>query len=58
MAELRLALPAGQYQAEWVNTRSGKVDKTEEFNHTRDEVRLVSPSYDDDVALRVVPMPT
>lgn len=55
---LRLALPAGRYRAEWVNTHSGHVEKTEELDHTGGEVRLVSPAYDDDVALRVVPSQT
>jgi hypothetical protein len=54
-ATLRLTLPAGRYQVEWVDTRSGQVDKTVELDHTGGEVQIVSPAYEDDIALRVVP---
>jgi hypothetical protein len=51
---LRLDLPAGRYRADWVNTRSGHVGKTEEFDHPGGEAHLVSPAYEGDAALRVV----
>jgi hypothetical protein len=50
---LRLDLPAGRYEAEWVNTRNGKVEKTEELDHSGGEVALSAPGYEDDIALRV-----
>jgi len=52
-AKLALALPGGAYRAEWVNTKTGDVDKAEEFQHAGGTRVLVSPKYVDDVALRV-----
>jgi hypothetical protein len=51
--ELRLALPAGPYQAEWIDPMSGKVVKDETFNHDGKEHTLAAPPFGDDVALRV-----
>jgi hypothetical protein len=51
--ELNIILPNGNYLAEWVNTKTGKVEKTEEFNHAGRNKTLVSPDYEEDIALRV-----
>ena len=53
-AELALDLPRGSYRAEWVNTKTGAVDKTEDFDHDGGARKLSSPTYDEDVALRVI----
>jgi hypothetical protein len=50
-AELQLKLPKGKFHAEWVNTQSGKAEKSEDVEGG--EVRLASPTYDDDIALRI-----
>jgi hypothetical protein len=50
---LILDLPAGAYKAEWVNTKTGKVDKAESLNIASGESTLVSPSYHEDIALRI-----
>jgi hypothetical protein len=52
-ATLEVALPAGKYRAEWINTRTGAVDKAEVFSHGGGTRTLVSPSYREDVALRI-----
>ncbi len=52
-AELSLELPAGAYGAEWVNPRTGRVEKAETFRHEGGERTLVSPVYSEDIALRV-----
>jgi hypothetical protein len=52
-ATLDIALPAGTYRAEWINTKTGAADKREEFEHSGGTKRLVSPSYHEDIALRV-----
>jgi hypothetical protein len=52
-AELVLDLPTGSYRAEWVNPKTGKVDKQEEFKHDRGRKTLGSPPYTEDIALRV-----
>jgi hypothetical protein len=53
-AELLLDLPAGAYKTEWISTKTGKVEKTEETNHAGGNVQLTSPNYEDDLALRIV----
>jgi len=51
-AELQLKLPKGKYHAEWVNTKTGKPDKSEDIEGGAD-VRLASPTYSEDIALRI-----
>jgi hypothetical protein len=51
---LALNLPRGRYQAHWVNTKTGAVDKSETFDHEGGEKELASPPFVVDVALRVV----
>jgi hypothetical protein len=52
-AELTLDLPEGDYRAEWLNPRSGKVEKTEDLHHRGGERSLTSPPYTEDMALRI-----
>ena len=52
-AELSLDLPKGKYKAEWVNTKTGAVDTAEDFDHDGGPRTLVSPAYEEDVALRI-----
>ena len=51
--ELVLELPAGAYKAEWVNTKTGRVDKIETSVHAGGQWTLVSPAYSEDIALRI-----
>lgn len=51
--ELKVALPAGAYKAEWVNTRTGRVDKAENFTHAGGDRALLSPTYSEDIGLRI-----
>ena len=52
-ADLTLDLPAAAFRAEWINTKTGNVDRSEEFRHTGGRRSLYSPPYVDDIALRV-----
>jgi hypothetical protein len=52
-ATLELALPAGKYRAEWINTKTGAVDKKEDFQHNGGTKKLSSPPYREDIALRI-----
>jgi len=54
VAELMLKLPGGTYRAQWVNTKTGKVDKQETFQHQGGNRLLRSPAYTEDVALRIL----
>lgn len=47
-------LPSGEYVADWVNTKTGIVDKTEPFSHNGGDKVLSSPTYtENDIALRI-----
>ncbi len=56
-AKLIVELPKGTYRAEWVNTKTGKVDKTETFRHANGNRTLLSPKYVGDIALRIRQVP-
>jgi len=50
---LLLELPAGPYKADWLNTKTGQIDKTETLQHPGGQRRLPSPPYSEDIALRI-----
>jgi hypothetical protein len=52
-SNLVVELPAGNYRAEWVNTKNGNVDRLEDFAHGGGNRTLPSPSYSEDIALRI-----
>jgi Cellulase (glycosyl hydrolase family 5) len=51
--ELLLDVPSGSYQAEWISTKSGHIEKTEKFKGTSKLHTVRSPSYSEDIALRI-----
>jgi hypothetical protein len=53
-AKLLMELPEGKYTAEWINTKNGKTDKNEKFDHPGGNRTLESPEYEDDIALRIL----
>ncbi|MCL5278862.1 MAG: glycoside hydrolase family 5 protein [Planctomycetes bacterium] len=53
LGELALELPTGEYQAEWLNTKTGQSEKTESFKHDGGQRTLPVPHYIDDIALRI-----
>ncbi len=53
-ADLVLDLPKGKYKAEWVNTKTGKIDKKRMFDHRGGKRTMKSPPYEDDIALRIL----
>ncbi len=52
--DLAVELPAGSYKAEWLNTKTGRIDKREQFDHGGGPKTLHSPKYTEDIALRIV----
>ncbi len=52
-AELVVDLPPGDYRAEWVNTKTGKVDQSADFSHRAGKKMLAAPAYTEDIALRI-----
>jgi len=53
-ANLVVELPKGSYVVEWVSTETGKIDKTERFEHAGGSRTIASPKYADDIALRIL----
>ena len=53
-AEIVLDLPAGRYQAEWWDTKTGQVTPAGEFSHAGGDKPLTTPGFCEDLALRVV----
>ncbi|HZU39244.1 MAG TPA: DUF6298 domain-containing protein [Gemmataceae bacterium] len=51
---LAIKLPAGRYQAAWLEPTTGKVTRRETFSHRGAEKTLESPPYEEDIALRIV----
>lgn len=52
-AELTLQMAAGQYSAEWINTLDGTVIEKRPLVRRGGTVKLRSPAFTDDVALRI-----
>ncbi len=50
--EVTLTLPSGDYKAEWLNTKTGAIDKTEDFTSSTDKT-LTSPAFENGIALRI-----
>ena len=53
-AKLTLDLPAGDYEAEWINTKTGQTENEDAFRHRGGDKTLTSPTFSSDIALRVV----
>ena len=52
-ANLTLELPAGNYNVEWLNPSTGKLEQKERLRHSGGAITLASPQYTPDIALRV-----
>jgi hypothetical protein len=50
---LGIELPAGTYQAEWVDPKCGTVEKKEKINHSGGVRQMAAPSFYEDIALRI-----
>jgi len=50
---LDIELPAGTYLAQWINTKTGRIDHQFHFSHTSGTRTLSLPPYQDDIALRI-----
>jgi len=51
--EISLELPQGTYSYDWLNTKTGEVDKEGKFHHLGGVRTLVSPIFKEDIALRL-----
>ena len=52
-ALLTLNLPAATYRGEWIHTQTGEQIQVEHWNHEGGSLRLQTPPFDDDLALRL-----
>ena len=53
-SQLTLDLPKGKYQAEWMDTKTGKVANQQTLNHNGGQATLKSPAFANDIALRIL----
>jgi hypothetical protein len=51
--EATVDLPAATYRAEWINPSTGAVDRGESLEHSGGPAKLRSPSFVEDIALRI-----
>ena len=51
--EVRFELPAGEYAGDWVNTKTGEVERLERFRHLGGEKVLRTPGFRNGIALRL-----
>src|SRR5262249_50278565 len=49
--DLTLDLPPGAYTGEWVNTRTGDIERSEKFQHRGGEKLLVTPEFRNGIGL-------
>ena len=50
---LLLDLPKGEWQADWIDTKTGAVVQSARAKHEQGEVAFDSPAYEQDIALRL-----
>ena len=51
--EVLIDLPSGSYTADWINPKTGTVDKSQNFSHAGGGRSLGSPLFSEDLALRI-----
>ncbi len=52
-ASLVLDLPPGRYRAEWLDTKTGSIAKSETLDHAGGSRAVASPTYTKDIVLRI-----
>jgi Putative collagen-binding domain of a collagenase len=55
--ELALELPHGKFKAQWLNPRTGNIDKSEQLESTARPIHIASPDYEEDVAWSIRRIP-
>jgi len=50
--KLDIKIPKGNYNLEWLNPLTGKIEKKEKVV-SQDKISTVSPSYKEDIALKI-----
>ncbi len=52
--KLSVNLPPGPYKAQWLNPKTGDIDKIESIVHSGGSYAFTAPQYSDDIALSIV----
>ena len=52
--EITVELPEGTYRYEWLNTKTGNVEKRRNFRHTGGYRTFISPVFKEDIALGIL----
>ncbi len=53
-SRLELEAPRGRYRAEWLDPKTGLIVRRERLDHPGGALHLTSPSYSEDIALRII----
>ena len=53
-AEVAIDLPPGSYRATWIDTKTGDELQSREIQHVFGEWMLISPRFENDIALKIV----
>ena len=56
-AEVVLDLPSGEYSGEWLDTKTGKPESIQSFDHAGGEKKIQSPDFQNGIALRLEKRP-
>ena len=51
--EIKALLPTGNYKLQWINTKTGTIDKNENLLHEGGSVKIHPPLYVEDIALKI-----
>jgi hypothetical protein len=51
---MELQIPPGKYRLEWIKTQSGAPQNREQREHTARRMRVSSPEFSEDIALKIV----
>lgn len=54
LRQLQLRMPDEMYLAEWINTKTGRIDKSETVRPEQGAMAIEVPEYRDDIALRIL----
>jgi hypothetical protein len=52
-ADVALDLPAGQYSGDWIDTKTGAIERSEHFQHSGGTKILRAPEFENGIALRL-----
>ncbi len=53
-AKVKIDLPKGAYKLEWVNTKTGNIENSQNINHNGGIIEITSPIFIEDIAMKIL----